>query len=114
MKVVVGSDNPVKMGAAKNVFKRFFSDVDVDGVKVDSRVSEQPLSLEETKRYACMQNLETYAFEISGRIVAGTNVGIGTSPYAYLKYGDNMYTGRRIALEIKRAWESKRLQEIVT
>jgi len=63
MKVVVGSDNPVKIGAAKNVFKRFFSDVDVDGVKVDSRVSEQPLSREETKRgalnrcLACMHSV---------------------------------------------------------
>ncbi len=63
MKVVVGSDNPVKIGAAKNVFKRFFSDVDVDGVKVDSRVCEQPLSLEETKRgalnrcLACMHSV---------------------------------------------------------
>ncbi len=60
------------------------------------------------------ENLEIYAFEISARIVAGTNVGIGTFPYAYLKYGDNMYIGRRTALEIERAWESKRLQEIVT
>jgi len=59
-------------------------------------------------------NLEIYVFEISARIVAGTNVGIGTSPYAYLKYGDNMYMGRRIALEIKQAVRKKRLHEIVT
>ncbi|MCJ7721255.1 formate--phosphoribosylaminoimidazolecarboxamide ligase, partial [Candidatus Bathyarchaeota archaeon] len=32
-------------------------------------------------------NLEIVTFEISARIVAGSNVGIGTSPYAYLKYG---------------------------
>lgn len=57
-------------------------------------------------------NLEIYAFEISARIVAGTNVGIGTSPYAYLKYGENMYIGRRIALEIKKALKQKRVHEI--
>jgi 5-formaminoimidazole-4-carboxamide-1-(beta)-D-ribofuranosyl 5'-monophosphate synthetase len=57
-------------------------------------------------------NLEIYAFEISARIVAGTNVGIGTSPYAYLKYGQNMYIGRRIALEIKEALKKDRLEEI--
>jgi len=45
--------------------------------------------------------------------VAGTNVGIGTSPYAYLKYGENMYMGRRIAMEIKEAKEQKRLQDIL-
>lgn len=59
-------------------------------------------------------NLEIYVFEISARIVAGTNVGIGTSPYTYLKYGDNMYMGRRIALEIKQAVREKKLHEIVT
>lgn len=57
-------------------------------------------------------NLEIYTFEISARIVAGTNVGIGTSPYAYLKYGQNMYTGRRIALEIREALRKKRISEI--
>jgi 5-formaminoimidazole-4-carboxamide-1-(beta)-D-ribofuranosyl 5'-monophosphate synthetase len=32
-------------------------------------------------------DIKIYTFEISARIVAGSNVGIGTSPYAYLKYG---------------------------
>ena len=59
-------------------------------------------------------SLEIYVFEISARIVAGTNVGIGTSPYAYLKYGDRMYMGRRIALEIRKAWKNKQLPEIIT
>lgn len=59
-------------------------------------------------------DLKIYTFEISARIVAGTNTGIGTSPYAYLKYGENMYMGRRIALEIKEALEQGRLHEILT
>ncbi len=54
-----------------------------------------------------------YTFEISARIVAGTNVGIGTSPYAYLRYGENMYMGRRIAVELKEAVKRKRLNEVV-
>ena len=58
-------------------------------------------------------DLKIYTFEISARIVAGTNVGIGTSPYAYLRYGENMYMGRRIALELKEATKQKRLHEIV-
>ncbi len=59
-------------------------------------------------------DLSIYAFEISARIVAGTNVGIGTSPYAYLRYGENMYMGRRIALEIKDAARQGRLREVLT
>ncbi|MCW4017663.1 MAG: formate--phosphoribosylaminoimidazolecarboxamide ligase [Candidatus Bathyarchaeota archaeon] len=58
-------------------------------------------------------DLKIFTFEISARIVAGTNVGIGTSPYAYLRYGENMYMGRRIAMEIKEAVKQKRLAEVV-
>jgi 5-formaminoimidazole-4-carboxamide-1-(beta)-D-ribofuranosyl 5'-monophosphate synthetase len=57
-------------------------------------------------------DLKIFTFEISARIVAGTNVGIGTSPYAYLRYGENMYMGRRIAMEVKDAVKQKRLNEI--
>jgi len=59
-------------------------------------------------------NLKVYTFEISARIVAGTNVGIGTSPYAYLKYGERMWMGKRIAIEIKQAVKSNKLAETVT
>jgi 5-formaminoimidazole-4-carboxamide-1-(beta)-D-ribofuranosyl 5'-monophosphate synthetase len=58
-------------------------------------------------------DLKIFTFEISARIVAGTNVGIGTSPYAYLRYGENMYMGRRIALELKNAIKQERLNEVV-
>jgi 5-formaminoimidazole-4-carboxamide-1-(beta)-D-ribofuranosyl 5'-monophosphate synthetase len=58
-------------------------------------------------------DLKIFTFEISARIVAGTNVGIGTSPYAYLKYGENMYMGRRIAREIKEAHKQGRLLEVI-
>jgi 5-formaminoimidazole-4-carboxamide-1-(beta)-D-ribofuranosyl 5'-monophosphate synthetase len=58
-------------------------------------------------------NLKIFTFEISARIVAGSNVGIGTSPYAYLKYGEGMYMGRRIAREIKNGIENDELDKIV-
>ena len=57
--------------------------------------------------------LEIYTFEISARIVAGTNVGIGTSPYPFLKYGEDMYMGRRIALEIEQALEQGKIHKIL-
>jgi len=66
----------------------------------------------------CLETIITdtgkiYAFEISARIVAGSNVGIGISPYAYLKYGERMYMGRRIAREIRDGIRSGRLGEIL-
>lgn len=46
---------------------------------------------------------EFYVFEISARIVAGTNPFIDGSPYTQLRYKEPMSTGRRIAREIKTA-----------
>jgi 5-formaminoimidazole-4-carboxamide-1-(beta)-D-ribofuranosyl 5'-monophosphate synthetase len=57
--------------------------------------------------------LEIFTFEISARIVAGSNVGIGGSPYAYLKYGTEMYMGRRIAREIKNGIEHDAIDKIL-
>lgn len=50
-----------------------------------------------------------FAFEISARIVAGTNPFINGSPYSWLKYNKPMSTGRRIALEIKTAIKNNKL-----
>ncbi len=52
-------------------------------------------------------------FEISARIVAGTNINVPSSPYADLLYGEPMSTGRRIAREIRRAAEQGRLSEVI-
>jgi len=57
---------------------------------------------------------EIFTFEISARIVAGTNVGIGISPYAYVKHGEEMYMGKRIAKEIKTAIAEKKVTQIIT
>ncbi|MDD4351408.1 MAG: formate--phosphoribosylaminoimidazolecarboxamide ligase [Candidatus Gracilibacteria bacterium] len=57
--------------------------------------------------------LEFYVFEISARIVAGTNPYTNGSPYTWLKYDVPMSTGRRIAREIREAIETGRLEEIL-
>ena len=59
-------------------------------------------------------NLDLIVFEISARIVAGTNPFIQGSPYSYLLYGDNMSMGKRIALEVKNAVEQYKLDLLIT
>ncbi len=59
-------------------------------------------------------NLEFIAFEISARIVAGTNPFIAGSPYSYIMYGDNMSMGRRIARELKLAIEQDKDELLLT
>ncbi|WP_456395269.1 formate--phosphoribosylaminoimidazolecarboxamide ligase [Thermococcus sp.] len=58
--------------------------------------------------------MEFIVFEISARIVAGTNPFVNGSPYSWLRYDVPMSTGRRIAGEIKQAIEEDRLGDILT
>lgn len=57
--------------------------------------------------------LDIYAFEVSARIVAGTNVYPEGSPYSLYYYDEPMSTGRRIARELKNAKKKKMLKEII-
>ena len=61
----------------------------------------------------CTQDLEFVCFEVSARIVAGTNAFINGSPYSSLLYDEPMSCGRRICREIKMAAAKKRLGEIL-
>ncbi len=54
-----------------------------------------------------------FVIEISCRIVAGTNLFINGSPYAWLTYDEPMSMGRRIAREIKVAIEKNKLEKIL-
>ena len=56
---------------------------------------------------------EIRVFEISARIVAGTNPYIDGSPYTWLRYNEPMSTGRRIAREIKIAIKENKLNKIL-
>lgn len=58
-------------------------------------------------------DLKFYVFEISARIVAGTNMYMNGSPYTYLKYNVPMSTGRRIAREIKQAILTNQLNKVL-
>jgi len=67
----------------------------------------------------CLETIVTDApeivvFEISARIVAGTNFYVPYSPYTYAKYFEPMSAGRRIAREIKMALEEERIKDVVS
>ncbi|MBU0628642.1 MAG: formate--phosphoribosylaminoimidazolecarboxamide ligase [Nanoarchaeota archaeon] len=66
----------------------------------------------------CLENIMTpdegiYTFEISARIVAGTNPYVNGSPYTWLRYDEPMSTGRRIAREIKLAIQQNKLNKLL-
>jgi len=66
----------------------------------------------------CLETIVTDAlrfkvFEISTRIVAGTNLFISGSPYADM-VEPGMSTGRRIAREVRIGWKQGRIGEILS
>lgn len=61
----------------------------------------------------CDENLQFFSFEISARIVAGTNIYPQGSPYTAYQFDEPMSMGRRIAREIKAAAKANKLAKIV-
>ncbi|MCK4491807.1 MAG: formate--phosphoribosylaminoimidazolecarboxamide ligase [Candidatus Altiarchaeales archaeon] len=61
----------------------------------------------------CNDQLEFICFEMSARIVAGTNLFIHGSTYSKILYDDPMSCGRRISREIRNALRQKRLDEVI-
>lgn len=59
------------------------------------------------------ENLQFFAFEISARIVAGTNIYPMGSPYTAYQWEEPMSMGRRIAREIKLAAKSGKMNKII-
>lgn len=58
-------------------------------------------------------DLQFYVFEISARIVAGTNPFVNGSPYSWLRYNEPMSTGRRLARDIKEAITADKLDTVL-
>ena len=58
-------------------------------------------------------DLEFYVFELSARIVAGSNLYPLGSQYTEFMYGESMSTGRRISRDIKLARDAGELDKVV-
>ncbi|MCF7836743.1 formate--phosphoribosylaminoimidazolecarboxamide ligase [Candidatus Gracilibacteria bacterium] len=88
-------------------------------IKIGQRVIEESQKLEPPGLFGpfCLEGIVTSdlvltVFEISARIVAGTNPYVAGSPYTFFKYNEPMSTGRRIARDIKMAIEQNRMDKV--
>ena len=64
MKILIGTKNPGKIEGAKKAFERYFSNVDIEGIAVDSEVPDQPINSEILKGAKNrIKNLKKYAKE---------------------------------------------------
>ena len=46
MKILIGTKNPGKIEGAKQAFEKYFENVEIQGISVDSEVGEQPINKE--------------------------------------------------------------------
>ena len=46
MKILIGTKNPGKIQGAKEAFEKYFEDVEIEGILVNSDVNAQPLNKE--------------------------------------------------------------------
>ncbi|HUV24677.1 MAG TPA: formate--phosphoribosylaminoimidazolecarboxamide ligase family protein [Methanomassiliicoccales archaeon] len=61
------------------------------------------------------KDLNFYIYDVAPRVGGGTNVHLSVGhPYGNALWRQNMSTGRRLAMEIRRAIEQERLEEIIT
>lgn len=74
MEVLVGSENPVKIEAAREVFSKYFDQVKVTGIEVSSKVSAQPIN-EETFEGAKNRALELK--KINEKVNLGADFFVG-------------------------------------
>ncbi len=61
LKIIVGSRNPNKVEAVKAAFAKYFSNVEITGVEVDSGVGAQPLSMDAIVKGAKNRAQQAYA-----------------------------------------------------
>ena len=80
MKIVVGTKNPAKLQAVKNVFG---TEMDIIGIKVPSGVSEQPFSDEETITGAINRAKKAVA-ETDRTLGIGLEGGVTETPFGLM------------------------------
>ena len=106
MKINVGTHNPVKVRATRNVLEKIYTTVDVEGIEVDSGVRDQPIGLDETIQGA--MNRARNAF-IGVDLSVGIESGLLAVPHSITGYLDlqwcAIYDGERTTLGVSAGFE---------
>lgn len=98
MKITVGTKNAVKINAVKDFFSGKFSNLSVEGVRVESEVSEQPKTLDETIRGAKNRARNAFKEGLSVGIESGLTPAQGTNSGYFNLCVCAIYDGEKYAL----------------
>lgn len=107
MKVAVGSKNPVKVNATRNILEKIYGEVEVISVDVDSEVPHQPFGIDETVKGAINRAKNAYSndFDIS----VGIESGLMETPNSITGYIDlqwcAVFDGDKITLGVSSGFE---------
>lgn len=89
MKVLMGTKNPGKLEGAKQAFEKYFDDVEIVGIEVESNVGNQPVNMEILQGAKNrVENLKKYAEEnrLEADYFVASEAGITNSLGQWLDY----------------------------
>jgi inosine/xanthosine triphosphatase len=91
MLVALGSTNPVKIRATQRVFRRFYPQIRVQGVKVQTTLPPQPIGIEQTVRGAIQRAKLALDQLREADFGVGIEAGIIPIPYTLTGYTDQQF-----------------------
>ena len=107
MKVAVGSKNPVKVKATKNILEKIYGNLEVVSVDADSEVPAQPFCLEQTIEGAINRAKNAYSNEFD--LSVGIESGLMETPNSITGYIDMqwcaVFDGDKITLGVSSGFE---------
>ena len=107
MKVIVGSKNPVKLNATKNILTKIYDDLEVTAIEAESEVSDQPFGLDQTIQGAI--NRAENAFSEEYDLSVGIESGLMEIPNSITGYIDlqwcAIFDGEKITLGVSSGFE---------
>lgn len=107
MNVVVGSKNPVKLNATKNILEKIYGKINIESVDADSQVPHQPFGKDETIQGAINRAKNAYLDDFDLSI--GIESGLMETPNSITGYIDlqwcAIFDGEKITLGVSAGFE---------
>jgi inosine/xanthosine triphosphatase len=107
MKVIVGSLNPVKLNATRNILEKIYGEIDISSKDVDSEVPDQPFGLDETIKGAVNRAKNSYSVDMD--LSVGIESGLMETPNTITGYIDlqwcAIFDGEKVTLGVSSGFE---------
>ncbi len=107
MIIIVGSKNPIKLNATKNILTRIYGEIEISSLEVDSGIPDQPFGLDETIKGAVNRAKKAYSIDVD--LSVGIESGLIETPNTITGYIDlqwcAIFDGDRITLGVSSGFE---------